>query len=85
MVLLALLLVPSRLNRYIQQLALVIYGLEWVWTTYVLYEQRIAMGRPYITAVCILLGVAIFTFLTALVFQTQKLKNYYGNWIPTLK
>lgn len=43
------------------QAALVLGTVEWMWTAYVLAQQRIAMGRPWSRMVFILAVVALIT------------------------
>lgn len=43
------------------QVALLLGTLEWLWTAYVLVQQRIATGRPWNRLVLILVGVALLT------------------------
>ncbi len=81
LMLLCLLMIPNRINKYIQQAALVVSAAEWVLTAYLLYLQRVASGRPFTTAMCILGGVALFTLLSALVFDSKRLKVYYRPWL----
>ncbi|MBL7032084.1 MAG: hypothetical protein ISR97_02755 [Nitrospira sp.] len=61
----------------LSQVFLVIGALEWVRTLLSLVEMRQAMGMPWTRLAMILGGVALFTGLSALVFQSRSLKKRY--------
>jgi hypothetical protein len=60
------------------QVVLAVATIEWLRTTVVLSQARIAHGQPYVRLVVILAAVAAFTALAAAVFQVQRLRNWYG-------
>ena len=59
------------------QTALVLGALEWLWTLYRLLEVRIALDQPYTRMTVILAVVASITLCSALLFQTQTLREIY--------
>jgi len=61
----------------LSQVFLVIGALEWVRTLLGLVEIRQAMGMPWTRLAVILGGVALFTGMSALVFQCRSLKERY--------
>jgi len=62
----------------LSQVFLVIGALEWVRTLLGLVEMRQAMSMPWIRLAVILGLVALFTGLSALVFQSRSLKERYA-------
>ena len=62
--------------RLIQTL-LVIGSIEWVRTSFTLATERQAVGQPWTRLVIILGLVALFTGLSALVFQCRSLRERY--------
>lgn len=66
----------------LQQAALALGTLEWMHTLYVLVQVRTALDQPYTRMVVILSIVALVTFCSALLFQTQTLKSTYGSEKP---
>jgi len=63
----------------LSQALLVIGSIEWVRTLLGLVEIRQAMGMPW-TRLAVVLGVvALFTGLSALVFQNRSLKERYSS------
>jgi len=60
------------------QAALVLGALEWIRTLVLLYQVRVEEGRDYVRMVIILGVVAVVTFSSALVFQTERLNRLYG-------
>lgn len=71
------LLVRHRFVPWIQLVALLVFAAEWVRTGWMLVEMRRLYGMPWVTAACILGGVALFTFLAALPIFDRKLKDWY--------
>ena len=68
-------------NRWVArliQIGLFIGAIEWTRTLLFFIELRQDAGEPWIRLVFILGGVAIFTGLSALVFQSNSLKERYG-------
>jgi hypothetical protein len=59
------------------QACLVLGSVEWLRSTISLVHYRIAMGQPFLRLAIILGGVALFTALASLVFQTGKLKAHF--------
>ena len=77
MVLLFFLFIKEKWVARLSQAVLVIGALEWVRTLLKLVEIRQAMGMPW-TRLAVILGiVALFTGLSALVFQLHSLKKRY--------
>mgnify|MGYP000158004496 FL=1 len=60
------------------QAVLLLGAVEWFRTLYVLAAMRIAWDEPWTRLALILGGVALFTALSALVFQARRLKAFYG-------
>lgn len=60
------------------QAVLLLGAAEWFRTLYVFASMRIAFGEPWTRLALILGGVALFTALSALVFQARRLKAFYG-------
>ncbi len=50
---------------------------EWVWTAFVLVQQRMALGQPWLRLVFILGLVAVLTAASALVFRSPALRARY--------
>jgi len=50
---------------------------EWLWTTFVLVQQRMALGQPWLRLVFILGLVALLTAASALVFRSPPLRVRY--------
>ncbi len=71
------LLVRHPLSARIVQLSLTIAALEWLRTTYMLVLFRSEMGWPWARLVIILGAVVCFTFASALVFLSKRLKERY--------
>ena len=60
--------------RRVVQAALVLGALEWVWTAYLLIQQRMAEGLPW-TRLAVILGVvAIWTAASALAMQRVRVR-----------
>jgi hypothetical protein len=60
------------------QAVLLLTTVEWLRTTVVLSQARIAQAQPYVRLVVILVAVAAFTAAAAAVFQVARLRNWYG-------
>ncbi len=78
-VLLVLLAVPHWLVPRAEMFALILFGGEWVRSGVELVMMRMSWGQPWHLAACIMAAVAVFTWLTALVFYGGRLKRYYGS------
>lgn len=59
------------------QLLLLFGALEWLRALYVFASMRIAFGEPWTRLAVILVAVAAFTGLSALVFLNRKLRARY--------
>jgi len=70
--LLPLLLVRSAWVPRLMQACLLAGSLEWAWTAFVLAQQRMALGQPWMRLVAILGAVAIFTAASALAFGMRR-------------
>jgi hypothetical protein len=57
---------------------LVLGALEWGRTLYMLAQMRIAFDQPWGRMALILGAVAVFTLLSALVFETRGLRRRYA-------
>ena len=56
------------------QLALVLGGLEWLRAAWGYVQQRMALGEPWTRLLVILGVVALFTWASALVFRSSRLR-----------
>lgn len=79
LLLLVILFVRKSLLAKIAQGVLLLGGMEWIRTGFVLAALRIQEHRPWTKLGVIIGGVACFTFLSVLVFFTDTLKKRYGN------
>ena len=59
------------------QLFLILGTVEWVRTLLVLIAERQALGQPWHRLIIILGVVALFTLVSALVFQSKTIKERY--------
>ena len=84
LVLIGLLLVRRPWVARLAQLALVLSAAEWVWTTLQLVDLRAAHGQPYTRMAIILSVVALWTLLSALLFQLPALKRVYRLDAPSV-
>lgn len=50
---------------------------EWLWTAFMLVQQRMALGQPWLRLVFILGLVALLTAASALVFRSAPLRARY--------
>ena len=64
------------------QVLLVLGALEWFRTMYVIAQMRIAFEQPWTRMAVILGAVALFTALSALLFETRGLRRRYGHGAP---
>lgn len=65
--------------RRVVQVVLALGALEWVRTAVSLVQLRLMLGQPY-TRMAIILGVvALVTLLSALVFETRRLRERYSS------
>jgi len=60
------------------QVALLLGGLEWLRTVYVIVQLRFDHELPWTRLAIILGSVALFTAISALVFQGRSLRNRYN-------
>ena len=51
---------------------------EWVRTIWTLAAIRMEFGKPYLRMAIILGGVAVFTLISAFVFNSKRLKNRFS-------
>lgn len=66
---LGLLFVPTRWAVRGAQLALALGAAEWAWTAFMLVQERLALGRPWIRMTLILGAVCMFTGASAWLLQ----------------
>lgn len=59
------------------QIVLIIGSIEWIRSIFVYVNERQVSGEPYVRLVIILGIVALFTGLSALVFNNHSLKKRY--------
>jgi len=59
------------------QVLLLLGSLEWIRALYVFAAMRIAWDQPWTRLAVILIGVALFTALSSLVFTNRKLQEHY--------
>lgn len=76
--LLALLAVRRLWVPRLLQVVLTLGALEWIRTLVTLAIQRSDRGEPYLRMALILGSVAAVTLASALLFETKKLRRYYG-------
>lgn len=77
LVLMALLGVRRPWTTLTVQAALLLGAMEWVRTLVILAGARADAGQPVLRLTLILAGVALLTALSALVFRTARLKDWY--------
>ncbi len=51
---------------------------EWLWTAFVLAQQRQSLGQPWLRMLLILGTVALLTATSAAVFSQRRVRRYYG-------
>lgn len=73
-----------RWTAQLLQWGLLLGAAEWLWTTLVLVQQRMALGQPWQRLALILLGVAALTAASALVFRHPRLRQRYAGAAPAL-
>lgn len=61
------------------QVVLVLGALEWFRTMYVIAQMRIAFEQPWTRMALILGAVALFTAISALLFETRGIRRRYGH------
>ncbi len=78
--LLLVLMLTLRRNWVVRlvQVGLLLGAAEWLWTTLVLVQQRLALGQPWQRLTLILLAVALATALSALVFRHPRLQQRFA-------
>ena len=77
LLLLALLAVRRRWAARVVQLCLVLGTIEWLMTLAQLVFERAYTGEPVARLAATLIGVALFTAASTLVFQTARLRAVY--------
>jgi hypothetical protein len=77
-VMLGLLFVPRRRAARTIQAALVLGAIEWLRLTVGLVLARQATGVPFLRLALILGGVALFTAISALVFESRRCRIRFG-------
>lgn len=75
--LIALLFVRRAWAAIVIEACFAVFTIEWAMTAYALYLKRIEAGSPWMLAVSIVAGCALFTLLSGLVFETRTLKKHY--------
>lgn len=60
------------------QWGLVLGAAEWLWTVFVLVQQRVAMGQAWHRLALILLAVTVCTAASALVFRHPRLRQRFA-------
>jgi len=73
-----LLLIRQQWVARVFQVLLIIGSLVWIERLWFLAQVRQSQGEPWIRLAIILGAVALFTGLSALVFQTRSLKERYS-------
>ena len=76
-VLVVLLAWPRVWAARLVQAALLLGAAEWLWTAYLLVQQRLALGLPWQRMALILGAVTVFTAASALVFRSAALRARY--------
>jgi hypothetical protein len=77
--LLVLLAIPRRWAARVAQAALILGAAEWVRTLLVLVAARREAQAPYVRLAVILAAVAAVTAASALIFESPRLRDRYGN------
>lgn len=78
LVALGLLFIQRTWAGWILQALLLLGGVEWCRTLWVLVGQRRAFGLPWVRMALILAGVALFAALAAAILQTPPAKRWFG-------
>ncbi|HET9024931.1 MAG TPA: hypothetical protein VFN64_10185 [Burkholderiaceae bacterium] len=74
---LVLLAVPRAWAARLLQLALLAGAFEWLRTLAMFASTRMALGQPYLRLTLILVAVAVFTAVSAAVFQQSAVRRRY--------
>jgi hypothetical protein len=74
---LVLLAVPRPWAARVLQVALLAGAIEWLRTLALFASARMAMGQPYLRLALILVAVAAFSAVSAVVFQQSALRRRY--------
>jgi hypothetical protein len=77
-VLVVLLARPRAWVERLVQWALMLGAAEWLWTAFLLWQQRLALGQPWLRMSLILGAVAVFTAAAALVFRHAGLRSRFA-------
>jgi hypothetical protein len=77
-VLVVLLARPRAWVARLVQGALVVGAAEWLWTAFLLLQQRLALGQPWLRMSLILGAVAVCTAATALAFRHPTLRAHFA-------
>ena len=72
-----LLFVRRPFTVWVQTTLLILWGVEWLRADYALVMRRIAWGEPWLAALCILGGAAVFSLTAALVFRVRTIRSIY--------
>lgn len=72
-----LLLFKTKWAVRLVQIILLLGAIEWIRTIYLLVNERITTGEPWIRLVIILGIVALFTGFSSLVFKIRSIKERY--------
>lgn len=78
LVLVALLAWPRAWVARLVQGALMLGAVEWLWTAFLLVQQRQALGQPWLRMSLILGVVVLFTAGSALVFRHAGLRSRFA-------
>ncbi|MEN8251397.1 MAG: hypothetical protein ABFS32_20880 [Bacteroidota bacterium] len=68
----------SKISARVIQVALIIGGLEWIRTLIYYAQIRLENDQPWLRLAIIIGVVAIFNFLTPMVFRTKSMKERYS-------
>jgi hypothetical protein len=72
-----LLIWKSRVSARVVQLALIIFGIEWIRTLVMYIQIRMSINQDWGRLALILGSVALVNFVTLLVFWTKSMRNRY--------
>ncbi|MBY5945834.1 hypothetical protein [Photobacterium rosenbergii] len=73
-----LLVIRHRWIPYVMSLSLGLVGLKWLQVTYDMVNVRLMMGDDWLRMSIIMAGVVCFTLMSISLFQSRKLKAFYG-------
>lgn len=59
--------------RHGSVLVLILMGLEWAYADWLLVQERLYYGAPWVRAACILGAVALFTWASCAVFFSRRI------------